>query len=196
MKARTLTATAHDLARFHAERAATYRVLADVVGVPPTRESLHALHEMLEEAKQVHNVSIDLLIDAVEEERDMLVGQGPRLCNGSPDVRCLDPESSVRGEAFRTAGECEDGSSVSDLIVLAHLAEKTSFAIRQCDFVHAGHLSDLQRRFLEEHGAICLERLAASLVGSDFEPYVEAGRVLEKRVSQDLVLLDVRTRSS
>jgi hypothetical protein len=193
MHARVLTATAHDLATFHTDRAAIYRVLAEIVGVPPTPRALRALHELLDEAKNTHSVPLRRLIDAIEGDCKKVVAEYFALVEseqGLPDVRCIDPKSSVRCDAFHTAIRRDDESALSDLLVLSHLAEQSARAIRQGDYTHAAELSHLQYRFLDEHGSTCLNRLAASLLESGFAPYAAAAHLLHRTIAEDLSLLD------
>jgi TorA maturation chaperone TorD len=192
MHARAFAATAHDLAAFHTERAATYRVLAEILGAPPTPRALEALHEMLSEAKLAHNPPLQRLAEDVDRGGDKVLGP-----ERTPlDTHCLDPEDRVRGEAFRAAGRTEDCEARSDLLVLSHLAEQSARAIRQGDFARAAELSHLQYRFFDEHGVTCLDRLAAELTSSGFAPYVAVGRLLRKMVSDDRALLDADPRDA
>jgi hypothetical protein len=196
MHVRSFTATAHDLAEFHLERAAIYRVLAEIINVPPTPRALGALHEVFEEAKHTHNRPLEHLARALDGDCAKHLAGFFALLNserGLPDTRCSDPENELRGAAFRTSGRTEDGSAHTELFVLAQLAEQSAHAIRQSDFTRAAELSNLQFRFLEEHGRTCLKHLAASLLESGFGPYATVAHVLHKQVEEDLRLLDAGT---
>jgi TorA maturation chaperone TorD len=190
---RSVSATARDLAAFHAERAAIYRVLAECIGVPPTPRVIAALRAQLEAANSDRNALLGELARAFNgadsaqmiEAYFRMIG-GP---SGLPDVRCCSPSDSARAETFRTAGLNGDERATAELLALAQLADQSARAIRHGDFGGAAARSGLQHRFLTDHASSCLERLAAALAASGFAPYISAAHVLRRAIDQDCALL-------
>jgi hypothetical protein len=191
-----IRATAHDLAAFHTERAGIYRVMAGMIGVPPTPRAMEALRVVLDEAKRTESPALHELARAIEwEDVGRMLEDYFNLVDGViglPDLRCIDPDSATRTEAFRALGRVENGSALSELLVMSQLAERGARAMRQGDWASAEALTELQQRFLDDHAAHCLARLAAALLSSGFPLYKHAAHVLARRVHEDLTLLDGR----
>jgi hypothetical protein len=181
-------ASARDLASFHLERAAIYRVLAEVVGAPPTPRALASLRAVLEEARISGHPEVRDLARALDGEgAAALVRRYFDLIDGSeglPDFRCFNAEQAIRREVVRKLRRAPDPSATSELLLLSQLAERCGRAMRQGDLSEASQLSHLTQRFLEEHGAVCLGRLCACLIASDLALYAHTGELLRHRLER------------
>jgi hypothetical protein len=183
-------ATSRDLATFHARRAKLYRVIAEMLGAPPTPRALEIIRDLLAEIREANTVSAELssAVGASVPQENLT---GFLEMAGSTDaLSCNDEHAPIRSIAFAATGRREDEHVGSDALVLAALAERSARALKQDDLSEAAALCDLQHRFLTEHAGACLGAVAHRLEETSSPYFAHLGRALEKLVFEDLQQLD------
>ncbi|MCK6544519.1 hypothetical protein L6R52_01490, partial [Myxococcota bacterium] len=146
-----MLATTRELATFHADRALFYRVIAELVGTPPTAKSLRTLAAAVTGTTERGAARAALEAAIVTADPAAIVAEYERLVRdpAAPiTTRCAGDAELYRHEAFTSSGRAEDERPASEALVLAALAERAARAIRRTDLAEASALLALQHRFL------------------------------------------------
>jgi hypothetical protein len=181
-----------DLARFHATRAGLYHVFFELLRMPPCPSVAEAAARVLETVAGDHPAAAllrralaDIDLDTAGQEYGQLFGgPQPRVA-----MRCKWPNCGVRDAAFSAADTLAGGERVSEIHVLAVLAERTAQAFAAGKLAEAAAFGDVQAKFLSFHAAACLADMAEELRAARTPLYAGAGQALAALAEQDLQLL-------
>lgn len=192
-----MQATARSLFGFHADRAAVYRAIADLLARPPSLGNVGSLRTMLGDAS-VRRPAAATLYQALEAARAPdSVKHFHRLMSDTDHPLagpCSDAHNPCRTRAFRVSGQRGDDSPAGEAMVLSSLADQAARALRAGDMIEASQLCAVQHDFLQHHAVRCLGSMSLRLIDSN-APYLERlGRAIVEITREDMMLLDGATR--
>ena len=178
-----------ELATFHAARSSLYRLVFELLRMPPRPSVFDAAKRTLDELSGAH--------PAVERLRQDIGGfdeqaasrdYGQLFAAPLPKVamRCKWPNCGVRDAAFSAADTLAGGERVSELHVLAVLAQRAAGAFEEERLLEAAAFSDVQAKLLSFHAGACLADLAKELKAAQTPLYAGIGAALAVLVDEDL----------
>lgn len=166
------------LSRFHSARAQAYQALHGLLRAPPSEATLEAARQ-----------GGGRIAEAVDGVAAAAAAEEWTLLGASLPGRCTEPDSRVRGDAFSAVGVAAAEDRASELLVLAHLARRTTEALAAGNLPEASILTDVQGRFIAGHAGGCLDELAARLCTAGLPVASRVGEALRELVEEDLRLL-------
>jgi hypothetical protein len=185
-----------ELSDFHAVRAELYLAAFELLRMPPSAAALRRVRDQisgprphLRQMRGLRELDEALASTSLKEafeEYTLLFGKpsGPPV-----PMRCENPGCQVRGEAFAAVAVLPGEERVSELKVLALLAERTTEALGTSSLPEASILTDVQGRFLVHHAGGCLGALGSQLRQATSPLYSQVGGALAWLIEEDLRLL-------
>jgi TorA maturation chaperone TorD len=186
---------ASELAEFHAYRMRVYACVARLLSRRPDERTIAELRAMFEtppraaSSPRAHRELDDALHSA--ESRAAAAEYGRLFESGrdSIDLDCQTPSSEDRMAAYAAALMPPNRIRTTELLMAAVLADRTSWALGNGDFVEAAALGDVQAKWLHREGRGCLGKLGADLQRRAEPFYRRVGRALQWQIEDDTMTL-------